>query len=544
MCHFPTTKTDEEVKPLPEEEHDADMESEEEPGEENEESAPSARIWSEIQQKNADAALLMFVIRSFQHMSIVDCLKPLMATNENYVLPDRQDIMERILPHMYSVCFNEQKANMQEAVKVCLSIEEWVTSKGESISSITGHYVNSNFELKSVLLKCCEFQAYNIEEAATFLRELCNEWDIFSKVHGCLTNRQHNFNRALNSLGWNQFKCTAFALNVILQKSLEISKPILEKVKKIAHHFLWDTKSMTMLNDYQRNVQGLEDPIEIMDSNIVHWSATYDMVEIFLSLQQALTAVVNEISSLEFTNEDWSKLNQLFKLYKPFSDATKELGDDKYVCGSTVIPIVHSLKTSLQEMDNDPNFILVKEEINCMMQELNTEYEGVERELNLAMSTILDPRYKMSKFVDGNAAEAAKTHLVTEIQNLMNVNNTTDAMKTESAEEKQEQGNSVNTENSLVLAQEEMDLYIEDDLAACDPSEWWPNNQQKYPHLAQLFKAKCSIVATSLLGGNLYTERGNNLCENRQRLSANKARYMVFLRANLKDEDDFLKVMP
>lgn len=552
MCPFLLSKADEEEiegdgsmdltgAELQADEQDIDMDDEEE----------EIEVWTELKQKKIDAALLTFIISSLQNVSVVVCLRGLLASHENYVIPECEYIVERILPHMHNACFNELKASIQEASSVCLSIEQWKNIESENIISITAHYLNSEFELKSILLKCCEFYFYDAEESITFFKETCNEWDILGKINGCLYNRNSkystNIKEALNLLGWDDYVCAAHKLNLILKKSLELFKPILVKVKKVAVHFLNDSTSMSKLNFYHQTDE--DEPQDIMDA-LTREDITYEMIETFLELEDTIAAVLNENESPLFTDEDWSKLNQLFRLYEPLSEAIKQLGaGNKYVCSSIIIPTINVLQNSLQEMDNSLNFEYVHEEIKCLMEILNKQFDDIESDPNLAMCTLLDPRYKMSKFKDRNAADAAKANLVAEVQNLVNLNSISDSGKTESGEDNEgnvipEKGLINDSEDILVVAQTETDQYIQADLTDLEPSLWWQNNQEKYPHIAQLFKTKCSIVATSLLSEYLFSEKNGFLVHNRQLLSPDIAKYLVFLKENVKDDNDYFKFMP
>lgn len=170
---------------------------------------------------------------------------------------------------------------------------------------------------------------------------------------------------------------------------------------------------------------------------------------------------------------------------------------EKYVCASKSIPVINGLIDVLEELKKKPEYYdAVKHVIQNIESQLNARFLVIENEDNLAMCTILDPRFKLSMFIDENAATTTKTNVVTEVKNVMRQTesisqpvNFDDTSNMDDGEVsiwrkrnlilKQRKANPM--QNISNLAQQEMESYLQEDFAdsKCDPCQWWRSNQFK-----------------------------------------------------------------
>ena len=523
-------------------------------------------------QKEIDASLIKFLVQSYQPASMIEgqgFARLMTALNADYKMPTRKAFTKKILPEMYTSCFEDQIEIIErEAETICLSIDHWISVKDdEPVIAITAHFISPDYKFKSVLLKCgyCEPDSKNVQ---SFISDTCfhSVWATASKINWCVTDLDADIVQAVTSLGWNHRSCMAYKLNLAIQNSLHLCDNILSIVKDIVHYFNSDYEAVQILDANQIKI-GILEPMELLDSELTSWTTEYDMIERFITLQEAIEATMaqTEITFI-ITNEDWIKAKQLTKLLKPFREATQELSADKYVSASKEIAIVNGLKDVIQELHKRPDcYSSVKEVVESIEKELKERFDGIENDPNLALCTILDPRYKMSMFLDESAADTAKLNLISDVELLLKHNkdlinhskledSQTSSDNDDDEEEEQlslwrrrtmilEKRRADLIENKRMVAEEEVESYIQEELTDTDPCIWWQSHESKFPNLAKLFRMKCNKVATSVPSDELFTEQGIELRERKKMLSLNKAERIVFLHANLND-DDYLRLMP
>ncbi|CAG5000453.1 unnamed protein product [Parnassius apollo] len=213
----------------------------------------------------------------------------------------------------------------------------------------------------------------------------------------------------------------AHKLNLTLQHPLRILDT-LKKVKKIVTYYRASYKAKEKLMEYQAKVQGARQPLVLINSVPTRWNSTYFMIERFVHLQDAVMATVPilDVDLPIITGEEWTALRQLCKVLKQFDEATKELSAEKYVCASKAIAVISALNDVMEELKRKPaDFDAIKNIVQCIETQLKSRLGDLEHEQSLALCTTLDPRYKISMFIDESAAERAKSNLVTKVYNLM-----------------------------------------------------------------------------------------------------------------------------
>lgn len=78
--------------------------------------------------------------------------------NPNYNLPRRHKLTNTLLPLANEKLLNETKIKIQEeAISVCLTTDCWTSINNARFLAVTAHYVDPNFNLKSLLLQCALF---------------------------------------------------------------------------------------------------------------------------------------------------------------------------------------------------------------------------------------------------------------------------------------------------------------------------------------------------------------------------------------------------
>ncbi|XP_035444373.2 zinc finger BED domain-containing protein 4-like [Spodoptera frugiperda] len=517
-------------------------------------------------QKLINGKLLKMIVKTYQPLSIVedhDFKDFVEALNGDYQLPSHLVISEKVIPALYEKCLNSQKILIQEAESVCLTSELWTSTSNDTFMCISGHYINKDFQFKSIVLKCWHLSSsYSSIDLATIFRFTCLDWGIFDKINMCVTDNNRDIIEAVTSLGWEHCSCIAQKLNNILQSFTNIYESTLKKFNTIAYRYQLCNKEEKGLESSQRKNIDNEVPLEFLNSMPTMWNSIYLMIERFLNLKNEVKEIdKNIITDLpNITDDEWTSLNQLYLMLKPFHEAITELSSEKYIYASKGIAIINGLKDVMKELEKKPRYHNFLENILIPFStKLYEDFSSKEYEAKLAICTILDPRYKTEMFIDEvvvDTVEAAKSNLVSTVQQMIK-NECQNETKSDEGDQStmDDDAGEINLWrrrnlsiqnrrrcsdiNQLMLAQQEVSTYLQGELAesSCDPCQWWQTNQLKYPHLAKIFKTKCNIVANSVPSELIFTKNGVALRDRRARLPLEETEQFVVLNANLSEAD-------
>ena len=115
----------------------------------------------------------------------------------------------------------------------------------------------------------------------------------------------------------------------------------------------------------------------------------------------------------KLTPNDWSLVNKAVKLLKPLYDATLA-AENETSCISDIIPLSKKMKVEVQRV-NEIGVGTLKSELSKEMARYlegndirSQKFPGVELCKSTAISTFIDPLYKMAGFKDKDKAERAK----------------------------------------------------------------------------------------------------------------------------------------
>lgn len=109
-------------------------------------------------KKEIDEHIMSLFIRDMQPFSIVEDrgFRDLMKfAFPNYQIPSRKYFANNLLPAEYEAVKEASKAEVvKDAKSICLTTHLWTSRNNDSYLAITGHYIDDEFVLRSVLLEC------------------------------------------------------------------------------------------------------------------------------------------------------------------------------------------------------------------------------------------------------------------------------------------------------------------------------------------------------------------------------------------------------
>lgn len=528
-------------------------------------------------KKNIDEELLNLFTMDYQPFSIVNDVgfrNFVSALNPAYTLPNRQTISKSLIPLAYEKCLNSCKEKVKNITHACLTTDCWTSLNNESFIGVTIHYINENFELKSVLLKCSSLMvSHTAENLAQDINNCLEEWDLKGKIGIAVSDNAANITKAFEILRFRRFGCFAHTINLVVIDALKDIEKTVDKVKQIVGHFRRSTATNGKFINYQKN-NGAE-PKKLIQDVVTRWNSTFYMLDRFVELENAVRATMGIINANlpVIALEEWELIKNVIVILKPFERVTKVVSGENYMTGSLVIVMLNGLLTfieeSLKKMEKTSgrfNMLIntenkgkdiIKNMLLKMQGQLLERFKNIEKSTSLAICTFLDPRFKTYAFRDDKAAEEIKKiviNMVSEkIAQRSNVVTVVTEEKADLADDDHRKPDD-NDEFSIWSCVEkkiacskvpgtassraimEVQRYMEDVVLerTQDPFQWWRENSYMFPNLATIFKEKCCALATSVPCERLFSKAGQILSERRTRLSAKNVERILFLNANSK----------
>uniref|UniRef100_A0AAG5DQS5 HAT C-terminal dimerisation domain-containing protein n=2 Tax=Anopheles atroparvus TaxID=41427 RepID=A0AAG5DQS5_ANOAO len=449
--------------------------------------------------------------------------------------------------------FNETKEKVNNSILkakyISLTTDGWTNYNNVSFFAITGHFINEDGYLQTLLLKCSEFAlnhtAVNIAE---WIQNIMEEYDIKNKVVAVVTDNATNMKAAINILKLTHIPCFAHSLNIIVQTSLKTSiKRIIDEVKSIVQHFKKSATATQKLMQMQKN---LKYPVLKLKQDVpTRWNSTYDMLERFVLNKKPLLsclAILNIKTNL--TDRDWETINKALEILKLFKLATEDVSAEKSVTLSKMGVLCRILLDRMLKIEiNGSVEIEISELVNSLIKGIREKYAPYFSNELVQKSILLDPRHKKHGFFDDKLKFRETYDLVlNELKRLLARQNELTTEQTETLPQTTEQSNplwgdydakkrlNVPTTNSTAAAINELGGYLKDqDLGIKEDSLiWWQKNKHAYPNLYEIILRIMCIPATSVPCERIFSKAGNILTDRRNRLTPKKMEEVLFLKYN------------
>ena len=134
------------------------------------------------------------------------------------------------------------------------------------------------------------------------------------------------------------------------------------------------------------------------------------MIEHYLEQYEAVktTLCLLDRSDLMIPRENNKVLQEVVKILAPFESVTWEISSEHYTSGSKIIPISKCLQRLVSTTATAHSLC------ESLIAEMRVRFLGMEDNKILALSTLLDPRFKKLAFSDRDAAERGVRIVVSE----------------------------------------------------------------------------------------------------------------------------------
>lgn len=463
----------------------------------------------------------------------------------NYVIPPRKYFASTLLSRQYKTVKASTKAAVNDnAETVCLTTDVWASRNEDSYLAVMGHYIDKNFVLQSLLLECKVLERKEMEQSlAEELQNIVQDWNISDKVLLAVSDSDADIKNAFTILQWKHFVCFAHTLNIAVQKALENPAilGILNKVKAIISdtHLTNSNLVWSKLKKYQELANtDLKRPIQ---DEATKWNLTLYMLQGFVEHKEEITSALRDLdddeNAMTLTSYEWGICESLILVLQPCEEVSKEISCQKYLSGSTVLPITITLTNALEDVV-DPLF--PDEVETCredLLSEITTRFSNVESSKTFTTSTFLDPRFKLY-FGNPVIAEKTKRHVIELVTDLIDEEHNEPETKSQSLlwehfNKTMQNIRPAGSANSNATV--EVEQYLDDKVLSPDmnPLDWWRSNQARYPYLAKLARSKLNLMAISVPCKHLFSAAWN-ITDREYRTESNKVQQLLFLQQNKK----------
>jgi hypothetical protein len=401
--------------------------------------------------------LVQWVIQTRQPFTVVEhpAFRALIeATGTTLPIKTADTLFNRIKEEFHSGRAYVKNELARSSRTLALSLDVWTSENQIAIMGIIGHWISPDFEKREELLEFTEINGpHSGENLAEVVLKMLDELDIAPKLltitgdnagnNGTLCDSLHDqllkkydndddrfrIRPLMRFRGRQSFiPCLAHVLNLICKDvlaslkagSAREAKAILDDMAihtSPAFNSLHSTKGAIMKIRLltlwiARSPRRRQDWKEVSPSKKVsydvdtRWNSTYLMIQDALRLQTELGQFVRihpEVQALQLIDDEWSTLQQVAKILKPFWDHTNSVSK---ACPTIVesLPIYWSLDDLLNDVRNaegdfeDVN-IEIRDAVERGIRKMNKFARKMDDNLLYYVASVLDPRIKSSLIV-------------------------------------------------------------------------------------------------------------------------------------------------
>ncbi|XP_071634351.1 E3 SUMO-protein ligase ZBED1-like [Temnothorax longispinosus] len=505
------------------------------------------------------AALMFMIAKDKEPLSIVnkEGFKVLMKTVAPlYCIPDRKTLT-KLMDNRYVEAKECYKSTLEKALSYTLTCDNWTDCTFQSYLGVTIHYLSEDLVMKN---GCLGVFPLHTNHTAEYLTECLNSViDDFKldkkKIMAITSDGAANIKAAVHNVVGSErhIWCFAHFLSHLVPKILKDMPEINDIIATVKKIVVLIRRSVVATDELKR-LQILDGKTEgtvlkfILDVP-TRWNSTLYMLERFLALEQYVYAVTLKCKRSDIpdmlTHSQIEVLQEVVSLMKPIEYVIKEISGSKYPTCSTIIPIIHCMTLSIEQVkpstNNGSSFQ------KKLLESIQDKFKNVENNMILAVPTILDPRFKRIDFQNARAAAAAVERINKEmkliggkkiqekrsaVQQDKDSNETIwkahDDMVAKSTDE--------STEDEHLA--HELRQYLKQSVIArhYDPFQHWKSLQNSFPTLYELAIRYISIISTSVPSERKFSEAGDIKSNERNRLTGEHLNRLLFLGSLSKEE--------
>lgn len=564
-------------------------------------------LFLESPGKKADVekTLVQWVIQTRQPFTVVEhpAFRALIeATGVKLPIRTADTLFNRIKDefHLDRACVKEKLAISSRTL--ALSLDVWTSENQIAIMGIMGHWISPEFEKREELLEFTDINGpHSGENLAEIVLKMLEELDIAPKLltitgdnagnNGTLCDSLHDellkkydndddrfrIRPLMRFRGRQSFiPCLAHVLNLICKdvlaslragsareakamlddlavntssafNSLHSTKGAIMKIRLLT---LWIARSPQRRQDWKEVSPGKQVSYDID----TRWNSTYVMIQDALRLQTELGQFVRihpEVQALQLTDDEWSTLQQVAKILKPFWDHTNSVSKTRPTIVES-LPIYWSLDDLLNDVRNAAgDFEDVNTEIRNAVErgirKMNKFARKMDDNLLYYVASVLDPRIKSSLIVSQMSDQDAGL-IISQVREFLKKEYPPEAFTLHESENSRPPGMSETMWKTLRKVQpaqgklsSDIDKYLDSPPVSWshhmigDADEewvlkWWRANEFNFPLMAKAARDYLSIPSAEVGIEREFSNARDMLGLRRHCLNAETMRWLMLLR--------------
>ncbi|XP_026471184.1 zinc finger BED domain-containing protein 1-like [Ctenocephalides felis] len=456
-----------------------------------------------------------------------DFINLLKTIESSYHLPSDTHF-KNLLSTKYNSMKYLLKSELQLKDFYSLTCDIWADALNMvSYLGITIHYLSGE-KLKSANLETISLpERHTGDYIKEKLTSVIGDWELnVSKITAIVTDNGsnmvcgiRNFFIAYNSSDKHQ-SCFAHAINLIVDKAIS------------------DVMATDKLREAQ--IESAGEPLKLILDVKTRWNSCYYMLERFVKLAPYVAQVTISDSNAPdiLSAADIKIIRELSNILQPLEYITRELSGEQYVTIPKVIPLVNCLLAQLRSIKpKTPLCIKLKQ---ILIDTANRRFSNVEDNSDIAVATLLDPRFKNLYFRNENACATAIETLRSEICLHTSISSAVLETAPNSFDFWHLHKQIVSERKKRNNTQDEVDLYLKQHVTplTSNPLTSWEDMKESFPNLYLKFREYATIMATSVPAERLFSEAGTEIIEKRNRQEPDYLNKLLFL-AGRSEEDWF-----
>jgi len=315
---------------------------------------------SSQRKKDLDEALIMMIATDLQPFNIVNDAgfkKFINLLDPKYVLPSKFTIREKLMKTLYLHGFNKLKEVLNDINYVAITTDCWTSVTTESYLSITCHFINTNYELKTTVLSTKSLtKNHTAQNLADALLKVFEEWNINNKITCIVTDNATNMLKACEILKKKHLSCYAHTLNLVVQDNLNMDciKCSINKCKEIVRFI----KSSSIATETFKQEQKIEsenvtkDSYKLVQEVSTRWNNSLNMTRRILKTKDALNRTLLKLKKapVPLTADEITILTEIENCLDCFDEATKKVSSSQCITISLIIPITFGIYNHLNNV--------------------------------------------------------------------------------------------------------------------------------------------------------------------------------------------------
>ncbi|KAE8224084.1 hypothetical protein CF326_g8093, partial [Tilletia indica] len=258
----------------------------------------------------------------------------LAALSPDYECPTRNILTRRISKDFFEL--KQQVKTLLATVpgRIALTTDAWTAGNGHQFQSVTGHFIDKNWELKTLILDFVPFPVpHTAENAANLISAVLRELDIETKLSSCVTDNTASAYNISTILGrriapspFLPGRCAAHLINLVVKHGLDDSgrDEIFAKCRAF----------VTLLHRSKPTEKALRSSCEAVGIKYVvpptvmevRWNSTLAQLKVLERLEPALRNLFGSThAEYAWSEPVWLAVRDIIKFLTIFKDVSDHL---------------------------------------------------------------------------------------------------------------------------------------------------------------------------------------------------------------------------